>query len=118
MGASKKELKKSTAQTIEDAVDATVRNTAGGEFLKNVKLYSVQNGSKMSFAVEGDIWGIAGVENFRGFKVGDMVQWKDITGVHKGKITGLKDASECMIKEDGQDASKTISYDKLSKINE
>jgi hypothetical protein len=39
MGASNKEIKKAKATTLEDAIDETVRNTSGGEFLKNVKVY-------------------------------------------------------------------------------
>lgn len=54
MGASQKEIKKARALTLEDAVDETVRNTAGGEFLKNVKVYLVQNKKKRYYAVEGD----------------------------------------------------------------
>jgi hypothetical protein len=119
MGASNKEIKKAKATTIEDAIDETVRNTSGGEFLKNVKVYLVQNKKNFYYAVEGDVWGVKGQENFRGFVVGDLVQWKDMLGkTHKGKITGLIDSKECMVKEEGKTDSKAVEYDKLIKISE
>ena len=40
-GGSQRELKKSKAITIEDAVDQTVRKVPGGEFLMNTKLFKV-----------------------------------------------------------------------------
>jgi hypothetical protein len=119
MGASEKEIKKTKAKTLEDAIDETVRNTAGGEFLKNMKVYLVQSKNEMYFAVEGDVWGVKGQEKFRGFSIGDMVQWKDILGKpHKGKITGLKDSKECMIKEEGNENSKAVEYDRIIKLLE
>lgn len=113
MGANNKELKKSKAKTIEDAVDWTVKNTAGGEFLKNAKVYLV-NGKY--FAVEGDVWGLTANQNFRGWKVGDKVQWKVIGKTVTGVITDLKDANNASIKQDCDGKVKGVSYDKLSKI--
>ena len=120
MGASDKEKRASTSTTIEDATNETVKNTPGGEFLKNVKVYTVsmEKRKEVYFAIEGDVWGFAGAENFRGFKVGDKVQWKDVKGtMHKGKITGLNDSKECMVKEAGKETSKLITYDRLIKIS-
>lgn len=118
MGGSEKEIRSSTSKTIEEATNETVKNTPGGEFLKNVKLYLIAKGSELFYAVEGDVWGISGTENFRGFKVGDRVQWKEGKGNHKGKITGLKNSKECMVKEDGKIDSKPLSYDNITKISE
>ena len=75
----KKSLKKTKATTLDAAVDETVKNVAGGEFLKNVKLYGVVKKKQMYLLVEGDVWGVSGNESFRGFKVGDTVQWKEFT---------------------------------------
>jgi hypothetical protein len=119
MGASTREIKRAKATTLEDAIDVTVKNTSGGEYLKNVKIYLVQNDNKNYYAIEGDVWGIQGQENFRGFVVGDLVQWKDMLGnTRKGKITGLKDSQECMVKEEGKEDSKAISFDKVTKVSE
>lgn len=118
MGGSDNEIRSSKSKSIEEATNETVKNTPGGEFLKNVKLYLISKGSEFYYAVEGDVWGISGDENFRGFKVGDRVQWKDGKGNHKGKITGLKNSKECMIKEDGKEDSKPISYDKITKVSD
>lgn len=87
----KKALKKTKAVTLDQAVDETARNVAGGEFLKNVKVYGVKKKDKMYLFIEGDVWGLTDNISYRGFKIGDIVQWKDFTGTHKGKITGLTD---------------------------
>ena len=113
MGASKKELRRSRAVSVEDAIDQTVKNTAGGEFLKNVKIYLV-NGSY--FAVEGDVWGIATNQNIRGWKVGDRVQWKGpVKKINTGVITDLKNASVVNVKDDTDGKIKEVTYDKLIK---
>ncbi len=70
----KKEIKKTENTSLDSAIDHTVRNTPGGEFLKNVKFYLVIKGSKRYYVSEGDVWGVKSQENFRGFKVGDKVQ--------------------------------------------
>lgn len=64
-GGSEKELKKSTANDMNEAIDATVKSVAGGEFLCNVKVYQVlhvpKNKKKLpyiTYAVEGDVWGL------------------------------------------------------------
>lgn len=114
----KKALKKTKSTTLDQAVDETVRNVAGGEFLKNVKVYGVKKKEKMYLFVEGDVWGFAENVSYRGFKVGDMVQWKDISGVHKGRITGLTDSEKCMVKEEGKENSESQKYVNLTKVNE
>jgi hypothetical protein len=114
----KKALKRTKATTIDAAVDETVRNVAGGEFLKNVKVYGVMRNKGMYLFVEGDVWGIDGNESFRGFKVGDLVQWKDISGTHKGNITGLTDSEKCMVKEEGKENSQSIKFTSITKVND
>ncbi len=112
----KKALKKTKAITIDAAVNETVRNVPGGEYLKNVKFYGVMKKKKMYLLVEGDVWGIAGNESFRGFKVGDVVQWKELTISKKGIITGLTDAEKCMVREDGKENSQSLKYSSITKV--
>jgi hypothetical protein len=116
----KKALKKTKAESIDQAVNETVRNVAGGEFLKNVKVYTVKLKWKnvSYFFVEGDVWGLSDNISYQGFKIGDKVQWKDILGVHKGKITGLTDSQKCMVKEDNKENSTAIKYINLVKVND
>jgi hypothetical protein len=114
----KKALKKTKATTMDAAVDETARNVAGGEFLKNVKVYGVMKKGAMYFLVEGDVWGYADNQSFRGFKVGDIVQWKELTITKKGVITGLTDSKNFMVKEEGKENSKSIKYINLTKVNE
>lgn len=113
-GGSKKELRKSKAKTIEDAIDQTVRKVPGGEFLMNVKIYMV-NGQYL--AVEGDVWGSKTNLAFRGFKVGDKVTWKTLGGTFKsGTIISLKNDQVCLIEtENGETVEKK--YDDISKGN-
>ncbi len=109
----KKEFKKVKAETIQEALDHTVKNTAGGEFLTNAKVF-ILNGTY--FVVHGDVWGTKGTEKqFKGWKVGDRVQWKEITGTKKGIIVDLKSSEEATIKEDESGKVKNIRYDKLTK---
>jgi hypothetical protein len=114
----KKALKKTKATTLNEAVDETVRNVAGGEFLKNVKVYGVQKKGAMCLLVEGDVWGVLDNANFRGFKVGDVVQWKEMTVTKKGTITGLTDSEKCMVKENGKENSQSLKYSSITKVNE
>lgn len=109
----KKEFKKVKAETIQAAIDYTIKNTAGGEFLTNAKIYLL-NGTY--FVVHGDVWGAKDVEKqFKGWKVGDRVQWKELTNVKKGTIVDLKNAEEASIKEDETGKVKNIKYEKLQK---
>lgn len=92
-GGSKSELKKSKAETIQDAVNATVKNVAGGEFLMNVKLYMIDD---MYFAVEGDVWGLSKNE-YRGMKIGDKVSYKFAGKYKNATIKGFRDADTAVI---------------------
>lgn len=112
-GGGQKELKKSKYVTLEEAVDGVVRSTAGGEYLMNVKIYEV---NKKYFAVEGDIWGVPGVAEFKGFKVGDKVQWKTLTSKKQGTITSLHNDKVCLVKEDGKEDAQEIKYEDLFKM--
>lgn len=110
-GGSEKELKKTRATSIEDAVDQTVRKIPGGEFLMNAKLYIVNN---TYFAVEGDVWGKLDNLSYRGFKVGDQVV---IDKVRKSiaTIKSLKDDKSCFVERD-YGRIEEVNYDRLSKI--
>jgi hypothetical protein len=114
----KKALKKTRATTLDLAVDETVKNVAGGEFLKNVKVYGVKKKDKIYMLVEGDVWGYRENISFRGFKVGDTVQWKELGVVKKGVITGLTDSEKCMVKEDGKENSQSLKYSSVTKVSE
>jgi hypothetical protein len=117
-GGSQKEIRKSRARTIEDAIDQTVRKVPGGEYLMNVKIYLINS---TYLAVEGDVWGVASERSYRGFKIGDTVTWKSSfsrgDGYHTGIIIALKDDKVCLVKSDDTE-SKTyeMKYDELTKI--
>jgi len=117
-GGSNKELKKSKATSIEDAIDKTVRKVPGGEFVMNAKIYLVDG---KYIAVEGDVWGNANNQSYRSFKVGDNVTWKTksiISGTKflTGKIVTLKDDKNCLVKVDNEtDSTIELSYDEITK---
>lgn len=117
-GGSKRELKKSKATSIEAAMDQTVKKVPGGEFLMNCKIYIVNS---KYIAVEGDVWGNAAEQQFRGFKVGDHVTWKKkdlINGTQffTGSISALKDDKTCYVKVDNEtDKVVELSYDDITK---
>jgi len=114
MGGSKKELKRLKAASLEQAIDNVVRNTPGGEFLKNVKIYIINN---KYFAVEGDIWGFEGNGNMKGFKVGDMVQWKDVGQTFTGTIVDLKNEKRATVKDSGGKL-REVKYSEMLKVTE
>lgn len=113
MGAGDREIRKTKAKTIEDAVDQTVKSTPGGEFLKNVKIYRT---NKNLFAVEGDVWGIPANANFQGFAVGDKVKWTKLFKNYTGTIVDLKNDKACTIKRDSDSNITEVDYTDLTKI--
>lgn len=106
----KKEVKKVKATNVQSAVDYTVRNIPGAEFLTNVKIF-VANGKY--FIVHGDAWGFKGAENteVKGFRVGDNVQFKKAFQTFNGTITKLT-AEKAHVKDDSGKVHE-IDYDKL-----
>jgi hypothetical protein len=99
-GGEKKEIKKSKAKTVEQAVDEIVKKVAGGEYLMNVKIYLVKN---QFIAVEGDIWGKSTNAIYKQFKVGDKVSFKKNGKIIVATIKSLKDDLLCIIElEDGE----------------
>lgn len=120
-GESKSELKKSKAVTIDEAVNNTVRQYPGGEFMSNVKIWAITKGNEIRFAVSGDIYGLVNDESgevdrsHRGFAVGDVVVWEEFAGQFKrGTIETLIDNENCMVRrEDGKLVK--VKYTKLSK---
>lgn len=118
-GSGKSELKKNKAKTVEQAVDAVVRSTPGGEFLKNVKVYVIDS---KYYSVEGDVWGVASEITFKGFRAGDRVTWKTHSlangdKFYTGIIISLKDDKKCLVKEDVGGETREIKYEDLSKSN-
>ncbi len=119
-----KSIKKSKAQTVEDAINNTVKTVPGGEFLANAKLYIVKG---KYFAIEGDVWGTVEDSSFRGFSIGDRVVCKDRgflkslnfkTDLIYGKITGIEDEKEVYVKVEGEeDRTIKVSIDKLTKAD-
>ena len=119
-----KEIKKSKFNTIEDAIDNTVKMVNGGEFIKNVLIYKVKKGNHEYYAVAGDVWGLnnQGMPNvaYNGFKVGDRVQWKDGAFTKKGIITSLdiNDPNSFIIKDDESNKYVKVKYKKLVPIGQ
>lgn len=121
-GGSKKEFRKSNAETIEHAVDQTVKKVIGGEFLMNAKIYMVNN---EYFAVEGDVWGKSQNISHRGIGVGDNVIWKNKslsaklgseTDYQAGTVKALKDEKTCLIELDDTKELIELTYDEITKV--
>ena len=108
MGGTKKELKRSKSIDLKEAVNNVVKQTPGGEFIKNAKVYIINS---KYFAIEGDIWGTEENMNFRGFKIADKVQYKGNLYV----ITELKNDKVCTIKSENDGKVKEVSYSDLKK---
>ncbi len=112
MGSTKKELKKSKAKNFEQAINNIVRQTPGGEFLKNVKIYLINN---KYFAVEGDIWGLESGQNYRGFALGSKVQYTSNMKKCIGVITDLTNDKVCQVKNNETGKVTTENYTGLKK---
>jgi hypothetical protein len=117
MGGTKKELRRSKASTIKNAIDNVVKQTPGGEFLKNAKLYIVQKkfSKNIYFAIEGDIWGLESNQNFRGFALGSKVQYTSNLKKCVGVITDLTNDKVCQVKNDETGKVTTEKYSELKK---
>lgn len=113
-GSSEREILKSRHNSIEEAVDATVRSVQGGEFLTNVKIYLVDN---TYFCVVGDVYGAVDPKEvtYRGFKIGDNVRWKYGDRNYTGTIVGWIDAETCTV-EDEKGKFLEKDFDTLSVI--
>ena len=108
----------SKATNIDQAVNNLVMDVPGGEFLKNVKIYT--DGKK--WAIIGDVWGLPEQANVEGFKIGDAVYIKNsllsttLNGEKftKATITGFKDKNTCLVTL-GTGEIKEADYSDLSK---
>jgi len=115
VGSSDDERKHSKATTIQQAIDGTVQEVPGGEYIMNVRIYLVMHGSKHQyFSVEGDVWGIKqnstepspDGSTYYSFKEGDNVAWRYDSKYYTGIIVSMKDRKKCLVKVD--DNGKTI----------
>lgn len=128
---------KAKGRTLEESIEKAVRSVSGGEYMKNVIIYS--NGK-----VEGDVWGIAGVltekekkqvkrENLEAkqqieqkqelnklkdkFAAGDKVSWKNAAQMGKiytGEVIGMGEKKAMIKLETGKTVE--IKYEILVKI--
>jgi hypothetical protein len=99
--------------------DLSIKKTRKLKYIVERERHGLMWGKKIKeryFAAEGDVWGIKKNMNFRGFKVGDSVQWKLLMITKTGLITNLKNAVECTIREDETNKIYTVKYEALLKI--
>lgn len=112
-GGSKRQLRKSRAENLQQAVAQTVKQVPGGEFIMNAKAYIVKHRLSTYFAVEGDVWGHPiTTGDYQGYKLGDRVMFSDAGIKRYGKIVAVKDSEKCIV-EDDHGRKHTVRYDKL-----
>ncbi len=102
-GVDKKEMQKSRAETIEEALEITLRKVPGGEFLRNVRIHISRPwglSQKTYFSVSGDVWGKKDGVDYRRFKIGDEVGWRTLFGIREGEIAGYVDEKRVMVETD------------------
>ena len=100
---------------MQDAMDQTIREIPGGVFLMNATFYLVKG---KYFAVEGDVWGIKQNADYKGFKIGDKVMWKTVTGYKRGVLEAIKDSENCVVIDEETQHRKTIKYVKLMRVEQ
>lgn len=112
-------LKKSKAISIDEALNNTVRDIPGGEYVMNAKIYIT---NKHTYAVEGDVWGIAGKNTQRGFAIGDHVVYKTATTFQPtdktAVITELKGFDVCIVRDDATGQLKEVQIANLKKAGD
>ena len=96
-------------------MDQTVKEVPGGVFMMNASLYLVRG---KYFAVEGDVWGIKQNADYKGFKVGDKVMWKTVTGYKRGVVEAIKDSENCVVIDEETQKRTTIKYVKLMRVGD
>jgi len=113
-GEDRKELKRNKAKTLDEAVNNVVKNVPGGEFIQNAKVYVIDS---KYYSVSGDVWGTADNQNYKGFRKGDHVAWKDLGVRYSGVITDLVDSDYATVKQDENGKARKVRYNEMSKID-
>lgn len=115
-----KEKIESASPTIEESVNKAVKSATGGEFLKNVKIYKIDN---EKYSVEGDVWGFKNaIPEYRGFRIGDNVIFEEQTSSNKailrqGKVDAIKNENYAYFKEYGSNRIFEADFTALTKAN-
>ena len=131
-----KEINTFKAKSLNESVDAVVKSVSGGEYLSNVKIYTIYqfNGRDLFptsfYMASGDVWGTKSPDdNIKGFKTGDRVIFTftkeikssigkifngKINNQYSGKILELKSATAIINLESGEIVE--IPYINLVKI--
>jgi len=112
-GMSNKEIKRTKANNIENAISNLVRTVPGGEFLQNCKIYVVD---LKYYCVEGDVYGLTQNANVQGFKKGDRVMWKDNFVKYTGVISDLSSEKEATVKQDENGKIRVVRYSEMTRI--
>jgi hypothetical protein len=111
-GGSKRELRRSRAETIESALAETVQQDPDGEFLANARIFVAND---KYFAVGGDGWVRTANVSYRGFPVGGRASFKTPFGIKTGTVEALKDDKACFVKGDEGGVITEFKYDDLVK---
>ncbi len=124
-----KEITTYKAAKLDEAVDNLVKTVLGGEYLQNVRIFTVVQVEKSSsdgtpsnwqtyYIATGDVWGIKNEKNdIKGFKVGDHIVFtytRDVANLiskenfkgennkqYKAKVITLKGSSAIIQLDDG-----------------
>jgi hypothetical protein len=111
-------VKTKKGDPLDNAVDEATNKVAGGDFLKNVKIWVSWSGKKIK--IIGDVWGVQSNAGFKqnsatSWKVGDNVQIKTIKGAESGVLVDISDPKFATVKLNSTGESKKVAYDKLLK---
>jgi hypothetical protein len=117
-GANRNQMMSSRCVNIQDAINQTVKEVPGGEYLMNAKIYLVNN---MYYVVEGDVWGIpvTGVTFSGYYKIGDMVSWKAGLNIFKeGKIVAIGNNHKYYVIEDEKGLKYNVKRENILQTQE
>jgi hypothetical protein len=112
--------------SLQAVIDKVVRQTPGGEYVTNAKIYIKGNGRRVK--VEADVWGFppreAGttvdvrqsVSADVQLEIGDWVSWQSgRKEMQRGRIIGLNNDG-AVVAVDGRDLIVSKDFDNLTKI--
>ena len=117
-------VKTSTDDALQEGIDKAVATIENGEYMMNVKIYMMSDGSKLK--VVGDVYGVQSVNvkvntNVQAdinFAVGDEVMFERNNKITDGKIIGIN-ATGAIVEYyntfSGKTAKKEIEFGKLTK---
>lgn len=112
-------IKTDQDDVLQEGIDKAIKKTPGGEYMMNVKIYLMTDGSKLK--VIGDIYGIktTTIDNvvLNSFNVGDTVQFEKKGQIKEGIILSVDEGKSIVqvkyLTDSGRYFKEKMPFDKV-----